>query len=237
MTISRDAWKRYIDGLDAVQTKAKDLMLKYIETHDVESQEGRQALIDYAYAVSTKYGEAAAAYACQMYDAMAEIEGSELDPSEPADTATYAEVAKQVNGTIKISDVVCATAIYRLVKLAGQQTTINNAKRDHIYYAWLPVGDTCAYCLMKAASGWKRAYDGLEATHIHGNCNCAYATKTKKETDIEGYEPDEYKKMYVNADGDTEKDKLNAMRRAAYAKNKKKSDDLNADWMEEINVN
>lgn len=238
MTISRDAWKKYIEGLDAVQTRAKELMLKYIQTHDVESEQGRADLIDYAYGISTKYGEAAAAYACQMYDAVALIEGSNLEPAEPAETASYSDVAKAVNGTIKTSDLLCAAAIYRLVKLAGQDTTRQNAARDHIYYAWIPVGDTCPYCLMKAAGGWKRSGDfSGHADHIHANCNCAYATKTKKDTDYGGYEPAEYQKMYVNADGDSKKDKLNSMRRAAYARNKNKTDDLNADWLEEIDVN
>lgn len=221
MTISRKAWEKYINGLDAVQTKAKELMLKYIETHDVESQEGRKALIAYAYGISTKYGEAAAAYACQMYDAVAMAEGSDLEPAEPAETASYGEVAKTVNGTIGVADVVCAAAIYRLVKLAAQDTTRKNAARDRIYYAWIPVGDTCPYCLNKAAGGWKRSgdFDG-HASHIHANCNCAYATKTKKETDYKSYEPADYQKMFAKAEGETTHDKINAMRRALTAKSK-----------------
>ena len=221
MTISRKAWIKYINGLDTVQNTAKELILKYIQTHDVESQEGRKALIAYAYGVSTKYGEAAAAYACQMYDAVAMAEGSDLEPAEPAETATYNEVAKAVNGTIKIADVVCAAAIYRLVKLAAQDTTRKNAARDNIYYAWIPVGDTCPYCLSIAAGGWKRTkdFDG-HAEHIHGNCNCAYATKTKKDTEYKAYEPSTYQKMFKKAEGDTTNEKINSMRRAIAAKRK-----------------
>ena len=231
MTITKKSWQKYINGLDAVQTKAKELILSYINTHDVESKEGRQKLIDYAYGISTKYGEAAAAYACLMYDAMSEAEGANFEPAEPAETASYQEVKKQVNGTIKISDIICATAIYRLVKLAGQQTTLNNAARDHIYYAWIPVGDTCAYCLAKAASDWHKAYEGVEANHIHGNCNCAYATKVKKDTTYKNYEPGEYQKRFDDAEGDTMRQKINSMRRAAYARNKNK-DGLSPDWLE-----
>ena len=236
MTISRDAWQKYIKNLASISERAKELMLKYIEEHDVESKEGRQALIDFAYGISTKYGEAAAAYACQMYDAMGELEDADLEPAEPADTADYSTVAKTINGTIKVSDIVCATAIYRLVKLAGQQTTLNNAARDRIYYAWIPSGDTCAYCLMKAAGGWKIANEDMIADHIHGNCDCAYATKAKPSTKVGGYNPDEYKRMYQGAEGDTMEQKLNALRRAAYAKNKRKTDDLNADWLEMIEI-
>lgn len=236
MTITRETWKKYIKNLSSISEKAKELILKYIDTHEVETQDGRDNLIRYAYGIATKYGEAAAAYACQMYDAMGELEGDNLEPAEPAETASYSEVAKTVNGTIKVSNIVCATAIYRLVKKAGQQTTLNNAVRDHLYYAWIPSGDTCAYCLLKAAGGWQLANKYIEADHIHGNCDCAYATKKKPTTNIGGYEPNAYKKMYKAADGDTMKDKLNALRRAAYAKNKTKTDDLNADWLEMIEV-
>ena len=61
MTISRDAWQKYIKNLASISERAKELMLKYIEEHDVESKEDRQALIDFAYGISTKYGEAAVA--------------------------------------------------------------------------------------------------------------------------------------------------------------------------------
>lgn len=222
MTISQEAWKKYINGLDAVQTKAKELILKYIESHDVESEEGRNALIEFAYGVSTKYGEAAAEYACQMYDAIAAAEGADLDPAEPAPTATYSEVAKTINGTIKIADVVCAAAIYRLVKLAAQDTTRLNASRDKIYYAWIPVGDTCPYCLALAAGGWKKASQNFNghSEHIHANCNCAYATKTKPDTTYKGYNPSSFQKMFAKTEGDTEKDKINTMRRALYKKEK-----------------
>ena len=239
MTINREAWKKYTENLSTISETAKQKMLTYIATHDVESKEGRQSLIDFAYGVSTKYGEAAAAYACQMYDAVAELEGAELEPAEPAPTATYNEVGKAVNGTIKTSDVICAAAVYRLVKLAGQDTTMKNASRDKIYFAWIPMGDTCPYCLMKASAGWQRALAELvgHVDHIHANCDCAYATKTEPGTTYSGYNPSEYEEMYKNADGNTQKDKLNAMRRAAYARNKKDATNLNASWLEEIDVN
>lgn len=223
MTITQEEWTRYINGLEAVQSKAKELMLKYIETHDVESQEGREDLIRFAYGISTKYGEAAAAYACQMYDLMAQAEDEDYEPAEPAETATFDEVAKAVNGTIKFSSVLCAGAIYRLVKLAAADTTRLNASRDHIYYAWIPIGDTCPYCLAKAANGWSLASKKFvgHSDHIHANCNCAYAVKSKPDTSYKGYHPNAYQKIISKADGDTEKEKLNSLRRAIYKKEKK----------------
>ena len=174
MQIPKKVWKRYSDGLAKVSDQAKALIIKYIETHDIEGEEGRDALIRYAYGISTKYGEAAAAYACQMYDIITELEKSPAPPAEPAETATYSEVAKAVNGTMKYALVgqMVGTAVGRLVKMAGQDTTLKNAIRDRAYFAWIPEGDTCVFCLMIAAEGWKRAtaaaLSGGHAEHIHG---------------------------------------------------------------------
>lgn len=88
-----------------------------------------------------------------MYDAITELEGSTVPPAEPAETATYSETAKAVNGTLKyvlVAEMV-GTAVGRLVKMAGQDTTLKNAIRDRAYFAWIPSGDTCVYCLMIAA--------------------------------------------------------------------------------------
>ena len=254
MNISKRIWKNYIDGLSKVSDTAKQLILKYIETHSLETFEDRQALIDYCFAVSTKYGEAAAEFACQMYDAEAAYEGVLLDPAEPSEPASLEEIAKVVNGTLKYAlfEEVTASAIGRQVKLTGQDTTLKNAIRDKAYYAWIPMGDTCPFCLSIAAEGWQRAtaraLAGGHAEHIHGNCDCSYATKHSEETKYSVYDPSKYEKMYDNAEGSTEEEKLNSMRRKAYATNKErineqkrsayeKRQELNSSETEEINVN
>ena len=65
---------------------------------------------------------------------------------------------------------------------------------------------------------------------------------------VKAYNPDKYEKMYDNAKGDTEEEKLNYMRRKAYAANKErineqkrtayeKRKELESPEAEEINVN
>jgi len=254
MEISKKIWKNYIDGLSKVSDTAKQLILKYLETHPIETFEDREALINYCYSVSTKYGEAATEFACQMYDAEAEFEGVLLEPAEPAETASMDEVAKAVNGTLKyiLAAEVTASAIGRLVKMSGQDTTLKNAIRDKAYYAWIPMGDTCPFCLSIAAEGWQRATARAlaegHAEHIHGNCDCSYAVKHEEETTYKAYDPSKYEKMYDSAEGDTEEEKLNYMRRKAYATNKERINEqkrtayekhieLNSSAAEEINVN
>jgi hypothetical protein len=253
MNISTEVWKKYIKGLSEVSDQAKNLVLRYLDSHHIDNFEDRQAFIDYCFGISTKYGEAAAEFACQMYDTEAEYEGVTLPYAEPAPTAEMSEVAKAVNATLGIMLAeVTASAISRLVKRAGQDTTLQNAIRDKAYYAWIPTGDTCPFCLSIAAEGWKKATQkalaGGHAEHIHGNCNCAYAIKHIEETDYAAYNPDEYKEIMSAAEGNTKEEKLNSIRRMAYKENKErinaqkrsvyeKHKELNSSEAEEINVN
>jgi hypothetical protein len=253
MNISTEIWKKYINGLSKVSDQAKKLILKYLENHQIETYEDRQAFIDYCYGISVKYGEAAAEFACQMYDAESAYEGVTVPPAEPAPTAKMSEVAKAVNGTLGFMLAeVTASAIGRFVKRTGQDTTLQNAIRDKAYYAWIPMGDTCPFCLSIAAEGWQRAtakaLAGGHAEHIHGNCDCAYATKHNKDTTYSAYNPDKYEKINDRAEGDTEEEKLNYMRRQAYATNKErineqkrtayeKHKELDDSEAEEIDVN
>lgn len=226
MQISRKVWRRYSENLAKLNGIAKGTMEKYLTTHGYATEEERQALIAYAYGIATKYGEAAAEYACQMYDATSELEGLTLPPAEPAPTASYGEVAKAVNGTLKyvLAAEMVGTAVGRLVKMAGQDTTMKNAIRDKAYFAWIPEGDTCVFCISIAAEGWKRAtaaaLAGGHAEHIHGNCDCAYAIKHDKDTEYGGYDPGKYAAQIADAEGDTEEEKLNSMRRENYARHK-----------------
>ena len=72
MTISSTAWEKYIALLRKVNDKAAELVRTYLEANQIpQTQKEMNALIEYAYAVSTKYGEAAAAAAAGMYDGIA----------------------------------------------------------------------------------------------------------------------------------------------------------------------
>lgn len=225
MRVSQKDWMRYVERLSAINQKAADEMQKYIDRYGFDDID---ALIRYAYALTTKYGEVSSALACQMYDAMAELEDANVDPAEPADTATFSDVAKNINGALKTSLKIIAPVVGRLVKQAGQDTVLKNAKRDQAYFAWITVGDTCPYCMSIAAEGWKRASSdtiGSHAEHIHGNCNCSFQVKFKKDTDVSGYHPGTMKRMIEDAEGTTEREKINSIRRIQYAEEKESTED------------
>lgn len=222
MQLTAKAWSDYADRLSRLNTKAGQLMRAYLERYGAEDT---SALISYASALVDKYGEGSAELACQMYDAMAEAAGLTLPAAEPAAPAAYGELAKAVNGT-KHSPALLQSAVSRLVKQAGADTTLRNAIRDGAEFAWIPHGDTCAFCLMLASRGWqrasKKALKNGHAEHIHANCDCEYAVRFNSSTTVAGYDPEQYLAAYKGAEGRTYQEKLNALRRAHYAENRKK---------------
>lgn len=226
MRIPENTWERYVKMLGAINRTAAKKFEAYVAGRDLGSREAREAAIRYAHALATRYGESAAATACEMYDAASAASGMALQAAIPAETASYGEVAKTVNGMIKQQAPADAmgSAIGRLVKRTGVDTTMQNALRDGAEWAWVPSGDSCAFCLMLASNGWQRASKnairGGHAEHIHSNCDCTYAIRFDSRSSVAGYDPEKYREIYDDADGSRWQDKLNSMRRDLYAENK-----------------
>ena len=216
MQITQKAWNEYITRLSRLNRKAGQLMAEYLSTHGTADPD---ALIRYAYALISKYGEGSAELACQMYDALAQAQGVLLPAAEPAATASYGEVARMVNATRKQSPANLSNGVSRLVKRAGADTTLKNACRDGAEWAWVPHGDTCAFCITLASRGWQKASEkalkGGHAQHIHANCDCEYAIRFDHRTTVAGYDPAKYLRQYREAGSD-----VNAMRRIDYAARK-----------------
>lgn len=226
MKISARDWLQYIRKLSAINGKAATLMQSWMVANGLGDTD---AMISYAHALSAKYGEAAASLACEMYDAVAAAQGVAVSPAEPAATATYLETARAVMGTLKNQRNTVPDTVGRLVKQAGADTTLQNAVRDGAQFAWVPHGDTCAFCMMLASNGWqymsKKALRGGHAEHIHPHCDCTYAIRFGDSGGVEGYDPDRYLELYENADGATWQDKVNSMRRDFYDEHR---DEINA---------
>lgn len=215
MRVSEKSWSEYVERLSRLNQKAGNLMKEYIERHGMEDTD---ALIAYANALVTKYGEGSAELAAQMYDAMAAAEGASVPAAVPAATASYSEVAQMVTAT-QNSPPLMQGGVSRLVKQAGADTTLQNAQRDGAEWAWIPHGDTCAFCITLASRGWQRAtakaLRGGHAQHIHAHCDCEYAVRFRRNTTVAGYDPERYLKRYRDAGSN-----INALRRERYAENK-----------------
>lgn len=232
-TITQNEWNRYVKLLRELNEQAAFDIVTFMRNqllHDPTSnaienltEAQRKELLDYAYAIVQKYGEGAAALSAEMYDAVAVLEGRYIAPAEMAQLANYGDVAKAVNGTLLQSSNLdeIANAAARWVKMAGADTTLHNAIRDGAQFAWIPSGETCAFCITLASRGWQYASKSTikngHAEHIHSNCDCQYAVRYNERTTIAGYDPGEYRSMYLHADGSTPRERINSMRRTAYA--------------------
>lgn len=217
MTITQYDLDNYIATLRDVNQTAADKIIAYINKHGLSNT---KELLDYSYSIVATYAEAAGAWAAEMYDAIAILEGKYLPPAEIAEIAGYGDVAKAINGTLKVSENAeeIASAATRWVKMASADTMLNNAIRDGAQFAWVPHGDTCPFCITLASRGWqnasKKALKGGHAEHIHSNCDCQYTIRFDENTNVEGYDPDKYLSMYRNAEGSTPQERINSMRRA-----------------------
>lgn len=227
--LTQASWDDYVERLSKLSKKAGEQMREYIDQHGTNDPDG---LIAYANALVVKYSEGSAELAAQMYDAIAVLQGAAIAAAEPAAVVEYGTVAKAVNGLIDNPEQI-QHAVERLVKLAAADTTLKNAKRDGAEFAWIPHGDTCAFCITLASNGWqnasKAALKGGHAEHIHANCDCEYAIRFNSDMEVSGYDSERYRAQYYEAGGlnglrrvqyAKNKDRINAQKRAAYAKRK-----------------
>lgn len=253
MTITSRDWLAFVGRLSRVSERAARDLRTWVNAQGGLAVIDRQVLIDYVFALATKYGEGTSALSAAWYDAMAEAAGKFLPAADPAATATYAEAAKAVNGVLDVSknENMLTGAVERLVKMPGLDTTLHAAIRDGAQVAWIPTGDTCAFCITLASAGWQTASRRLisrgHASHVHSNCDCTYAVRFDSDTTVAGYDPGRYREIYDAADGNSSQAKINAMRREFYARNREeiraqqksaydKRIDLNSSAAEETDV-
>lgn len=240
MEISLKDWTYFRDRLRRLSDKATEEMMKWVQANGGYANIPRNDIVAYAYALATKYGEASASLAADMYDTVALLSKASVPEAIVAETAQIGDVGKAINGALKYSEDLeyVSSVVGRLVKQVSQDTTLQNALRDGAEFAWIPAGETCAFCLTLASRGWqsasKNAIKNGHAEHIHANCDCCYAIRFNESTNVAGYHPEEYLKMYQSADGRTPTERINAMRREAYAKDKETEGTNNSEL---INVN
>ena len=210
----------YVRKMHQLNELAAQEMQSYIDSFGFDNM---SYLVMKAHQIATKYGEGTSSLATLLYDYLAEHQGAKVPPAAPAPTATMDETWGAVQGALNESEKKVPDAVSRLVKQAGADTIQQNAARDHAEMAFVPVGQTCAFCMMLASRGWEYVGRNVKshAAHIHANCDCQYIVRFNSDEGVEGYDPNKYKRIYYDADpGGSSKDKLNAMRRNLYAEQK-----------------
>lgn len=230
MKITRTEWNNYVEKLSKLSDKASKEFADWAEKNGGWSAIDRQVLAEVGWSIASKYAEGSSALAAEMYDAIAYAEKANVPQAELAADVEFKTVAKAINGALKTStnDDFVSSTVGRAVKQAGADTMLKNASRDQAEFAWIPSGDSCPFCLVLASNGWRRAskktVNGGHAEHIHTNCNCQFAIRFNKDFNVEGYKPEEYQRIYYNAEGSNYKEKVNSIRRDQEAERKRRMD-------------
>ena len=220
MRITKAEWNNYKDTMSLLSDTASKEFSDWANQNGGWENLDRQLMAEAAYNIASKYSEGSSALAAEMYDSIARAEKVNVPPAEMVADVNFGELAKAINGALKHStdDDFISSPVGRSVKQAGADTMLKNASRDHAEFAWIPSGDSCAFCLVLASNGWQRAskktINGDHASHIHTHCDCQFAIRFNRNTRVDGYNPDEYLEMYKNAEGDTSEQKIKSMRRA-----------------------
>lgn len=171
-----------------------------------------EEVIDAAATVAAKFSMLGCELGAQWYDLCAELAGVDAEPAEYGDV-DYADVADHARSSIGDGGDAAKKAnlfLQNIIDQSIRQTGYANLWRDYERgmgggrYCRVPVGETCAWCLMLASQGaWYLTEEsalGKEADHYHDGCNCKAVFFADAE-DIEGYdELQEYKRMYYDAE-------------------------------------
>lgn len=223
MNIPKKDWLKFTRASAKINKASQRAMQKYINRYGLDDVD---ELVRYGHEITSLYGTASASLSASMYDEIVALENKAFAAAELAPNPAFGEVSEAIQGVLKrsVNPGEISGAVSRLVKRTGQDTLLQNGKRDHAEFAWVPFGDSCPFCIMLASAGWQpissQAIKGGHAEHIHANCDCSYSIRHVSDFGISGYNPQVYLDEYQSAEGRTSADKINSMRRMQYAEHK-----------------
>ena len=204
-----------VKAFSEVTSKLQDAAVsEFLER--IDSDMAVEEIMEQAREVAYKYRTLGSELGAQWYDLCAEIAGVEVDAAD-LDSIDEAALAKRAANVAK-SDAAKANPVESFKAFLQAQITdeirttgMRNLDRDYgrgvkgARWARVPVGETCAWCLMLASNGtWYLTEESaLRSRHggkFHEHCNCVAVYYANAE-DISGYSGIyRYKQMYYEAD-------------------------------------
>lgn len=195
---------------------SKQLMQAAIDEFVGEISQGMsyEAVIDVAVAVAEKFAFLGSELGAQWYDLCTQLAGVDAEPAELQQTDTETLRAKAESIASKSQEPFGKTFEYYMQNIINDSIRLTgdaNLKRDYYRglapgkWARVPVGETCAWCLMLASQGaWYVSEEsalGEEAGHYHRGCDCKAVYHADAES-IRGYSGQlaRYKAMYYDAE-------------------------------------
>lgn len=170
-------------------------------------------VLEQAVRIAEKYSMLGAELGAQWYDLCTELAGIEAEPalvSEP----DVDRITARANNTLNTATGTLSDAfnyyLQNVINESIRTTGTANLWRDYERgltggrWARVPVGDTCAWCLMLASQGaWYLTEESALSKHgakFHDGCNCIAVYHATPES-IRGYDKlPRYKEMYYEAD-------------------------------------
>lgn len=172
-------------------------------------------LTEAATAVAEKYGMLGYELGAQWYDLCTELSGIDADPAELPEMDADAVAGRAKSAIANAPEGSSAGDVFKYFLQNEVQNSIRvtgsaNLWRDYERglaggrWARVPVGETCAWCLMLASQGaWyvsEQSALGAEAGHYHDGCDCIAVYHADPDS-ISGYRSlRRYKSMYYEAD-------------------------------------
>ncbi len=171
----------------------------------------RDALVEIVPVLVREYGELAAVAAAEWYEDVSPrpFLARAADATFPLagveqGVRYHAGALFQDNPSAALAGL--SGALQRYVTYSGRSTVARNVQLDpsRPRFARVPMGaKTCAWCTMLASRGFvylTRETAGIVASDYHDDCNCAVTPIFDRgSAHIEGYDPDRFYDMYLQA--------------------------------------
>lgn len=240
----------YSDIQAVADTKKRLIAQAQKELHGLLRGADATQMYDAVMGVMDKYGLASAELGAQWYETSAQKAGETVESAvvNEIDLDKYSVQIEDILADWELGDIsdeelwemfdeVVSEGLINI----SRGTVFDNMRRDQaldwrinrndmrVRYARVPVGETCAFCLMLASLGpWylsEESAGAYDPDHFHSHCDCEVVAYTDME-DIDGYQDtlDTYRDMYYDSRSLIEDEKLSPELQERIAKAKEQHD-------------
>lgn len=207
---SRADVERYAQANRDIRTLVlRDLAAFWLTLESATADQTRDALLDVVPLLVATYGETAAAVAADFYDELRDAAGVRgrftATLADPVDVATIASRVRWSVGPLYSAEPDRAATLGRLEQHVdeltlrpGRDTIAVSTGRDPAKARWarVPVGKTCAFCVMAASRGAVYRSEESAGRKYHGHCDCTPTPMWGNQPYPEGYDPDSLYEQY-----------------------------------------
>ena len=203
-----------IQSFDHVTKQLQDAAVDEFMSELAEGM-SRDEVVELATIIADKYRLLGAELGAQWYDLCSELAGYDVEPAELQEQDVDSIAERAESATTRASETGdyyktfadwLSDEIMSSIRSTGDANLWRDYRRGMAGGKWcrVPVGETCAWCLMLASQGaWylsEKTALGTEPDHYHKDCNCKAVYHADAES-IEGYKDlQKYKSMYYKAE-------------------------------------